>query len=412
MGGKIINPLKSITATEYSGLKQRYTLYLSKWNSKSTKPQLSYLNSFLKYLDKENISFRSINLHHIDVFMAVCRNKSYYKIMRDFLIKDGFVTKDVRIVLNKTAEIEFGSGQSAYIAYKQRMGIRPATIKFFIRTFKTFQKFLAVHNAQLLSQINRDICEAYMTYRLSCINKHSGKLIQISTSRHEFFILREYFKYLLKENLIIYSPFSQMKPPRRQRIVRRNSLPLDELQHFFENFPTETTENLRNWVAFNLMYCCGLRVNEAVSLDWGDLDFDNSSIKVRCGKGGYQRTVVMCAYILEIMEQYRQHAPDATIVFSTKDARRIHKTSLINAFGRIRDKMKMPKLLSLHCMRKSIGKHLLESGLDIRYVQTFLGHHSINSTATYTILNIDDLRKAILLHPEEHTQLSDCRFLG
>lgn len=175
-----------------------------------------------------------------------------------------------------------------------------------------------------------------------------------------------------------------------------------------------------------LIYGTGMRVNECSQLRIKDIDFDMKTITVRQGKGGKDRTTLLPhsllqplrQHILKVMEQHKKDClkgagyaplPDALYkkypkagqsvgwqyVFASTALRRWPKTGQMvrwhcsastpqRAFKKALEKTQITKHASVHTLRHCFATHLLQTGTDLRTIQTLLGHRHINTTQIYT----------------------------
>lgn len=154
---------------------------------------------------------------------------------------------------------------------------------------------------------------------------------------------------------------------------------------------------LRDRALLTCLYSCGLRRNEAVQLDTGDILFERQRIHVRKGKNYKERYVPFNGHALRTLEDYLYGArpqfynasgTDALLI-STKGTR-VRGVTVLNDVKRIAratgDREIIEKDISPHTLRHSIATHLLQRGVPIKNIKTFLGHESLVSTQIYTHL--------------------------
>ena len=137
------------------------------------------------------------------------------------------------------------------------------------------------------------------------------------------------------------------------------------------------------------MYSCGLRRSEVVSLKVENIDSDRMLIHIINSKYGKNRYVLLSESLLVQLRLYWHHSTtDKTHwFFPSKDPQKkipLYHPNLI--FKTTLKKTNINKKVSCHSLRHSWATHMLEDGLNLRYLQILLGHSSINSTAIYTQL--------------------------
>ncbi len=159
---------------------------------------------------------------------------------------------------------------------------------------------------------------------------------------------------------------------------------------------------LRYKVPLELIYTCGLRLNEAVSLKVHHIERDNNRIVIRNGKGGKDRYIPLSKWIGNRLMFYWQHHKNPLWLFpqtgrgsgnSQQTALRMHTAqvpmqhgSLQTTFRKARLQAAINKEACIHTLRHSYATHLLAMGVNIRQLQTYLGHDSIETTTIYTHL--------------------------
>jgi integrase/recombinase XerD len=147
----------------------------------------------------------------------------------------------------------------------------------------------------------------------------------------------------------------------------------------------------------SILYGCGLRRNEAVSVDVGDINFDGSILLVRKGKNYKERFVPISKASLKYLQEYiYDHRPGllrgqkAEALFLSLQCKRLNGQTMIVRLKHLQrqteDKDLMEKEIGLHTLRHSIATHLLQAGMDIESIARFLGHSSLESTQIYTHL--------------------------
>lgn len=157
-------------------------------------------------------------------------------------------------------------------------------------------------------------------------------------------------------------------------------LSADEVVRFLE-----AVLSLKTRTALTASYAVGLRVSEAVSLKVCDIDSARGVIRVRHGKGGKDRYVMLSAQLLQILRTYWRLARPPDWLFPRRDGTGPISATVLHAACRsARAAAGIDKRVTVHTLRHSFATHLLESGVDIRIIQVLLGHNHLSSTARYT----------------------------
>lgn len=152
---------------------------------------------------------------------------------------------------------------------------------------------------------------------------------------------------------------------------------------------------LRHRACLTLIYSCGLRLHEAVTIAPADIDSKRMFVHVKNAKGRKDRLVPLPTTTLHILRaHYKTHrnpnfifpAPGRGGVNETSSDKPLPDSSIQTVLKKVLRETGIIKNISVHNLRHSYATHLLEAGIDIRIIQKYLGHKSIASTMIYTHL--------------------------
>jgi site-specific recombinase XerD len=144
---------------------------------------------------------------------------------------------------------------------------------------------------------------------------------------------------------------------------------------------------LRNQAVIELVYSAGLRSAEAVSLDLGDVDFEQEHVHVRQGKGAKDRIVPLGEEAAHFVARYLHEARPQL-------ARGAENALFLSVRGHRLDTSTLRRLVPHpHRLRHAFATHLLEGGADLRTIQELLGHSSLSTTQMYSHVDAKRLRK-------------------
>jgi integrase/recombinase XerC len=171
-------------------------------------------------------------------------------------------------------------------------------------------------------------------------------------------------------------------------------LPIEEMKELVEAPDLSTALGRRDRALFEVLYGAGLRVSEAVGLDWGS--FQGSWLRV-LGKGSKTREVPIGRLALEALEALRadlgEPGPE-TPIFRNYRGGRLTARSIARTVNRHLVRLGLSKNLSPHGIRHSFATHLLASGADLRTIQEMLGHSRLSTTQRYTHVDLGGLLDA------------------
>ena len=179
-------------------------------------------------------------------------------------------------------------------------------------------------------------------------------------------------------------------PIKLPRPRREKKLPVvfskDEVLRIIEH-----TRNLKHRSIIALAYSSGLRLDEVRQLKPTDIDSSRMQIRVSNGKGNKSRYTLLSKQILELLREYWQYyRPKSYLFEGRKKGEPISQRTIHEFFHQRMTAAGIRKPASFHTLRHSFATHLLEKGVNLRIIQTLLGHTSIKTTAIYThLLNFD-----------------------
>jgi site-specific recombinase XerD len=146
-------------------------------------------------------------------------------------------------------------------------------------------------------------------------------------------------------------------------------------------------------VCLSTIYGCGLRLQEGVQLQVKNIDSGRMQLQVRGGKGGKDRYVPLPEQVLKLLRRYwLTHGHRVWLFPGQRDMATgqvkgpMSESGVQRAFGRALQESSLHKPATVHTLRHSYATHLLEQGVNLRLIQSYLGHNSPATTARYTHL--------------------------
>ncbi|HIR63135.1 MAG TPA: site-specific tyrosine recombinase XerD [Candidatus Coprenecus avistercoris] len=181
-------------------------------------------------------------------------------------------------------------------------------------------------------------------------------------------------------------------------------LSVEEVKRILESVDLSTPEGHRNRAILEVLYSCGLRVSEVVSLRISDLFLEDSFIRV-IGKGDKQRLVPIGEPAAQAVQLYLSQTrrafaskKDEDILFLNRHGGKLSRQMVFLIIKRQCEAAGITKEISPHTFRHSFATHLVENGADLRAVQQMLGHESILTTEIYTHIDSRKWQRTILDH--------------
>lgn len=180
------------------------------------------------------------------------------------------------------------------------------------------------------------------------------------------------------------------------------SIPLPKKEHKYPDILSrdevkriiDGRNNFKHRFLLMITYSGGLRVSETVNLKLSDLDFDRMMIHIRAGKGKKDRFVMLSDKVHEAFIEYKKRVMLHDWLFpgSTYGSRLTIRAAQA-IFKKACEDVSINKNVSIHSLRHAFATHLLEDGVDLRYIQELLGHKSSKTTEIYTHVTKLDIKR-------------------
>ena len=216
--------------------------------------------------------------------------------------------------------------------------------------------------------------------------------------------IKQFFNYLLENDLPMGIDFDQV-PQIKIGQHLPDTLSVEEMKQLLDSLPLCDSLDFRNKLMMELLYATGMRISELLNLTIHSIHAAEKMILVK-GKGSKQRYVPYLSALDPLFATYLNLHRPILLKFKQTD------TLFLNRFGNSLSRMGFWKILRLaamqagikkeitpHTFRHSFATHLLEGGVNLRIVQSLLGHASINTTQIYTHV---DTRWLIETHRQYH----------
>ena len=275
---------------------------------------------------------------------------------------------------------------------KSEKGFSDHSVEAYITDLDYFCQFVSNHlatfcNIKSLESLSIKDFRSWLAYR------HREGLAFSSTNR-ALAAVKNFFKYLIKYHQFSNKAIFTLKSPKQP-----SSLPkaLNEEQTFIalEEKELETHEqwlNLRDQALLYLLYACGLRISEGLSIKLKDLNKDTLIIK---GKGNKERIVPIIPLVIEKIRYYLSLCPynleKDDFVFVGKQGKKLDPGVFQRHIRVLRNSLNLPESTTPHSFRHSFATHILANGGDLKSIQDLLGHKDLSTTQKYTKVDANHL---------------------
>jgi len=152
-----------------------------------------------------------------------------------------------------------------------------------------------------------------------------------------------------------------------------------------------STKNFNHRTIMMLMYSSGLRASEVINLKWNDIDFERNIIHLKLAKGNKDRIVMLSPKVKKNL--MKLDIEKKGFVFKNNKNAKYSLRTIEVIVKKAADKAKIKKKVTPHTLRHSFATHLLERGVDIRYIKDLLGHANLQTTMIYTKVSNRDISK-------------------
>lgn len=278
-------------------------------------------------------------------------------------------------------------------------GLTDQSVSSYQNDLDVYLSFLQDKNVFLVKDITSDHIKEFLKIR--------GDSESTSTVAHNLTVIKNFHKYLIKENIVKEDVSLFISRPKLQKRLPR-ALTVEEVDLLLD-ITLNTPFDYRNKAMLELMYGAGLRVSELVSLTLNQIDLENGLIRIM-GKGRKEREIPIGEYGVYYLKLYLEHRGMLIKNHRQEDALFLNnhgKQITRQGFFKILKQLLLDKGLnpdvSPHTLRHSFATHLLSHGADLRSIQEMLGHSDISTTKIYTHVSDEkveaDYKK---YHPREH----------
>ena len=266
------------------------------------------------------------------------------------------------------------------------------TINSYVRDVCIFVKYWNKDDFGIQDLQNFDIRD-FRTF----FSHRAQKGITKSTISREESSLKNFYKWLNDNNIISNTSIFQLSHPKLPKVLPR-SLDVDSTFDMIDKAKETSKElwiGLRDTAILTLLYGCGLRISEALSLNVEDVN-NSDFIKIK-GKGNKDRYVPVLPIIIENIERYKEQCPynlkPQDALFLGARGERVTARVIQRKIQQLRVELNLPDNITPHALRHSFATHLLAQGSDLRSIQELLGHASLSSTQRYTDVNLEKVKK-------------------
>lgn len=247
-----------------------------------------------------------------------------------------------------------------------------STVATYTTFVQQFLEFLKEISPEAASQTDAEAFLAYLVLQRG---------ISISTHRQAISALKQFYKFLPEGQVNVEG----LVRPHKDFILP-TVLSTAEVIRLLQ-----VTRNLKHRTALSLLYACGLRIGELLALELRHIDVARRQLQVKQSKGRKDRVIVLANRFVPLLQDYILAYKPKRYLLEGKPEVPYSATSIRVVLKRNARTAGIVKAISPHTLRHSYATHLLEKGVDIRYIQELLGHAKPETTMIYTHVSRKDL---------------------
>ncbi len=292
-----------------------------------------------------------------------------------------------------------------YLAWLHIQNYSQATIKGRDHYLSVFILWCDVRSLKRPNEITKPILERYQRH-LYLYRKKDGEPLSFRSQHSHLVPLRAWFKWLTRQNHILYNPASELDLPRLEKRLPKHVLTQVEAETVLSQPDSEDPLGIRDRAILETLYSTGMRRMELIGLKLYDIDIDRGTIMIRQGKGKKDRMIPIGDRALAWIDKYLTEVRPALV--AGMDEGVLYLTNLSEPFTPNRltqlvrnyvNQAQTGKTGACHLFRHTMATLMLENGADIRFIQEMLGHADVSTTQIYTQVSIRQLKE---IHSATH----------
>ena len=262
-------------------------------------------------------------------------------------------------------------------------GLADKTKESYQNDLDVYKSFLINHHISSVNDITSDHIKDFLKERQD---------EESTTIAHNLTVIKNFHSYLVKEKIVSSDVSEFIERPKLRKNLPK-SLSIDDVDLLL-NIPLNTPFDYRNKAMLELMYGCGLRVSELVSLTMNDIDMTNCFIRI-LGKGSKEREIPLGEYAIEYLNLYLGKRDlllkdkPCNQLFLNNHGQGMTRQGFFKILKSLLKEKGLNTDVSPHTLRHSFATHLINRGADLRSIQEMLGHSDISTTKIYTRVSDD-----------------------
>lgn len=284
-------------------------------------------------------------------------------------------------------------------------GYSEATVESRGNDIRDFLKWCEQRSINRCSEVSKKIIERYRRHMYH-YRKSNGQPLCAKTQSLRLVAIRGFFKWLSKNNYVLYNPAADIELPRVGYRLPRDVLSVEEVEAVMNEVDLESPYGLRDRAILEILYSTGTRRRELTNLKLNDLNLSRGTLLIREGKWRKDRLIPIGERAQFWVDRYIREKrprlvvePDEGYLFLNRQGEMMNYKYLGWLVSRYVGSADIGKRGSCHLFRHTMATMMLEGGADIRFIQQMLGHAKLETTQIYTRVAISKLKE---IHARTH----------
>lgn len=295
----------------------------------------------------------------------------------------------------------------------------PRTVEAYSRHARGFVSFLSRYYPRIgkPAEVSKATIDDYQHYVREQTTA-GGRPVSNATVRLKLAAVKQFFAFLLSQDLILKDPTVVIRPPKQDQRLVRSVLTEREVLDLLKAIEPRDAASTRDRAILELLYACGMRTSEICNLKVSDVDLKAQTAMIVNGKGGKSRIVPIGQYSTHFIGMYLEKARRRLLMGKRDDPGNLFLSSSGMAFtresinravmNRVNHLYRGKKRITCYTFRHSVATHMIANGVDIVYVAQLLGHSTLETTKRYLRIEIGDLKQMhARFHPREKATPQD-----
>jgi integrase/recombinase XerD len=285
--------------------------------------------------------------------------------------------------------------------YLKAAGYADATLESYRKNLDLFYRYLKARNIFDMRKITRNLVLDYQQSVMAQSIAMESKALKIRP-------VKRLFEHLVETHRLLINPTEGLIETCRKNRKLAPVLTLKEVKQLLAQPDLSFNAGIRDRAIMEVLYATAIRLSELLALEVYHVDFSDKVLFIENGKGRTQRVVPLGKtaaarlreYLKKIRGRYARKKSSERHLFLLNTGRALTASCVRTNLRLYRIRAGIKKPVSPHTFRRTCATHLLQAGVDIRYIQKLLGHRHLRTTQAYTRIMPREVKKVhVLTHP-------------